>query len=61
MDKIKKDIMIRGLWNSVWQKFKVICKENDPPTANYGVKRLIRNAVLQYEAEHGEVIWNSKK
>ena len=54
-ENYKKPIVIRKIDNSIWQKFKVICKENDPPTANYGVKRLIRNAVKQYEAEHGEV------
>jgi len=53
--KIKKDIMIRGLWDPIWQKFKIICKQNNPPTANHGVKHLIRKTVKQYEKEHGEI------
>ena len=60
MDKIKKDIMIRGLQNSIWMKFRQFCKDDDM-TANYAVKRLIRNAVKEYEAEHGEVKCNLKK
>ena len=65
MKKISKkefpDIMIRGLVNPVWQKFRIICKEEGLPSANYGVHRLIKHAVAEYEVEHGEVIWNSKK
>ena len=65
MKKISKkefpDIMIRGLSNPVWQKFRIICKEEGLPSANYGVHRLIKKTVKQYEAEHGEVICNSKK
>jgi len=53
MDKIKKDIMIRGLQNEVWMKFRKICKSQDM-TANYGVKRLIRNYVKEHEAEKCE-------
>ena len=59
--KIKPDIMIRGLLNTVWQKFRIICKEEGLPSANYGVQKLIKKAVKQYEAEHGEVICNSKE
>jgi len=65
MKKISKkenpDIMIRGLLNPVWQKFRIICKEEGLPSANYGVHRLIKKAVREHEAEHGEVICNSKK
>ena len=64
MKKISKkefpDIMTRGLKNAVWQKFRRICGM-DGNSANDGVKHLIYNAVKEYEAEHGEVIWNSKK
>ena len=52
--KIKPDIMIRGLLNTVWQKFRKICKE-EGNSANDGVKHLIRDTVKHYEAEHGEV------
>lgn len=58
MKKSKKerpDIMIRGLLNPVWQKFRLICKNEGLPSANYGVHRLIKKAVKEHEAEHGEV------
>ena len=58
MKKSKKerpDIMIRGLVNTVWQKFRVICRNEGLPSANYGIHRLIKKAVSEYEAEHGEV------
>ena len=44
MDKIKKDIMIRGLQNKIWMKFRALCKEQEY-SANYGVKKLIREYV----------------
>ena len=59
MKKISKkefpDIMIRGLKNTIWQKFRKICKKKELPSANYGVHRIIKNAVKQYEKEHGEI------
>ena len=56
-NKIKKDIMIRGLQNEIWMKFRELCKEHDQ-TANYGVKRLIRKYVKEREEAES---CNSKK
>jgi len=56
-DRIKKDIMIRGLQNGIWMKFRELCKEHDQ-TANYGVKRLIRKYVKEREEAES---CNSKK
>ena len=50
MDKIKKDIMIRGLQNSVWMRFRALCKKDDM-SANYRVKTLIRNYVKEHVEE----------
>jgi len=47
-DRIKKDIMIRGLLDETWMKFRGYCKIDDM-TANYGVKRLIRKYVKERE------------
>ena len=54
-NKIKGDILIRGLLRATWQKFKIICKNEGLPSANYGVHRLIKHTVAEYEAEYGEV------
>jgi len=40
----ENSIMIRGLQNKIWMKFRALCKEQEY-SANYGVKKLIREYV----------------
>jgi len=56
----KKPIIIRKIANDVWQKFRVICKNQGIKSANKGVINLIAECVAEYESE-GEVKCNSKK
>jgi len=56
-DRIKSDIMIRGLLKETWMKYRQFCKDDDM-TANYGVKRLIRKYVKEREEAES---CNSKK
>ena len=56
----KKPIIIRKIRDNVWQKFRVICKNQGIKSANRGTIKLIEDCVAKYEAEYGEVICNSK-
>jgi len=48
-ENYKKPIVIRKIDNSIWQKFRVICKKQGIKSANKGVIKLIAECVAKEE------------